>query len=121
MRKERLQNGKVYINYVNIDYLEVRAVEGQIKLFYPYRPKLKIEMVELPKSFNTIIDCNKHMIGLEYIKVGQYYINKNRYCIVSEGDLSKRGRKVTFQMQASTLEVEINENEWLAIKNSKLY
>ena len=118
--KERLQSGAVYINYDNIDYLEVREVEGMFKLFYPLKLKIKTEMIELPKTFTNMLIANKFMKELGYIKAQGFYINKNRYCVVLEGELSKTKREVTFQMQSSNIVINIPETEWLQIKNSQL-
>ena len=118
--KERLQNGSVHINYANIDYLEAREVDGMFKLFYPSKPKIKTEMLELPKSFTNMLNVNKFMKEIGYIKTQGFYINKNRFCVVSEGELSKTKREVTFQMMTSNLIVNIPETEWLQIKNSQL-
>lgn len=118
--KERLDNGSVHVNYDNIDYLEVREVDGRFKLFYPSKPKIKTEKIELPKVFSNLAASHRFMLGVGFIKVQNYYVNKNRYCVVSEGELVKVKRQVTFQMVSSILVVDMLETEWLQIKNSQL-
>ena len=52
--KERLQSGKMTINWNNMDYVEVEKDVDCYIVHYMFRPKIKTEKLKILKEFKTV-------------------------------------------------------------------
>ena len=121
--KERLQSGKMTINWSNVDYVEVVKDVDCYTVNFLFRPKIKTESLKVLKEFKTVMLMRDFFKKERFFEAGNYFINSNNFSVITEDSYNEKTKKniITFYMRnAAPLELEITRDQWATIKNTQL-
>lgn len=121
--KERYYSGKMTVNWLNIDYVEVKKDGDEYIVYFLYRPKIKTEKLEILKRFKDANSMRTFFYNINFFELDAYFINVNNYSVIQENDFCDKSKKqnITLYMKnAQPLELKIQRNAWNTFKNSKL-
>jgi len=118
---KRLDSGKQIINFSNVDFVKVKKIDDELKLFYEYRPKIKTEELEIRRNFQTLAEMDSFMKEVHFSRLDEYYINIHNISVADETPLDHNKIKVKLYMKYNQpIEIVSKRDIWYNFKNNQL-
>jgi len=120
--KERFDNGSQIVDFDNIGYLKVKSVKGVYKVFFTYKPKLKLEEIELLKPFNNLMDIKNFFADRNFYMLEDYLINVNNIQMMRlvKGEDSPSSLIEIIFSNFPAVVIKTSKTRWDSFKNLKL-
>lgn len=113
----RYNGGRVLVNYSNINYLSYK----NDKLYYYYRPKLKMEEYQLPEEYASTTDADRVLNPMGLYNLKGYYINVNRIALTTEQEIPDNKVFVSIYFSDNVVfDITLPKDFWIMFKNHRL-
>jgi len=123
MAMERLNAGKMIINYDNVNYFTYEEDVDRIVTFFHYKPKIKTEKLKIIREFRTLKDAQDTLNKKGFYLIDNTFINIKNVAISYEGAMNIETKKIQVQIffnNGELLEFHILRDRWNAFKNQRL-
>jgi hypothetical protein len=123
MQTDRLNNGRMILNYDNINVIEVVQAADRLEMYFHYRPKLKLEKLKIQREFANAQEMTTFFEKKGLFSLGDYYVNAKNISIVIDGDLNDTNKRIDvtiFFNDGAPLELNIPRDNWNTFKNYRL-
>lgn len=123
MQTDRLNNGRMVLNYDNINVIEVVASADRLEMYYHYRPKLKLEKLKIQREFKTQQEMDSFFSTKGIFRLENYYINAKNVSIAMDGELNDLTKKMDITLffnDSTPLELNLPRDNWNSFKNHRL-
>lgn len=123
MQTDRLNNGRMVLNYDNINVLEVETSVDRLEIYFHYRPKLKLEKLKIQREFKTQQEMDSFFATKGIFRLENYYINTKNVSIAMDGELNDLTKKMDVSLffnDSTPLELNLPRDNWNSFKNHRL-
>lgn len=122
MKTERLDSGKMIVNFDNINVMKFKHHIDRFEIYLQYRPKIKVESIKILKEFVSQRDMEQFFIKKDIFILGEYLINVGKISITTETPVDEMKMvEITFYFQDSApLVIRAKRDLWAAFKSYRL-
>lgn len=123
MNTDRLDNGRMILNYDNISYIRFVENVDRHELYFPFKIKLKTEEVKISREFATRQEMERSFATKGFFILNDYLINAKAVALTQEGKLNDETKilDLTLHFNNSTLlELKVSRDAWTSFKNHRL-
>ena len=120
MKIQSYENGKMRVNYNNINSLTVKKVSDYFQLVYTFREKIKLEEKTIIRKFKSNLEIDKLLNGCGFQKFANTYINLGKVSIMEKfpvADSLGKVRVVFYFEALPSIEIIMNKSQLDILEN----